>query len=76
MFAIVVGFITNAIESGMEALSSGKTKVAEADHTLILGWNEATMRVVVQISFLRRQYQVRPWAFPKSRHITVCQHQD
>jgi len=76
VFAIVVGFITNAIESGMEAVSSGKTKVAEADHTLILGWNEATMRVVVQISFLRRQYQMAceaksgglllwcPWLWP------------
>lgn len=58
VFAIVVGFITNAIEGGMEAVSSGKTKVAETGHTLILGWNEATLRAVVQISFLRRQYQI------------------
>ena len=31
--------------------------MAEDKHTLILGWNEATLRVVVQICFLRRKYQ-------------------
>jgi hypothetical protein len=32
--------------------------VLEESHTLILGWNEATARVVIQTSFLRRQYQM------------------
>ena len=57
VFAIVVGFITAGIEAGLEAVGSGRTKVAETGHTLILGWNEATLRAVVQIAFLRRQYQ-------------------
>ena len=57
VFAIVVGFITAGIEAGLEAVGSGRTKVAESGHTLILGWNEATLRAVVQIAFLRRQYQ-------------------
>ena len=58
VFAIVVGFITAGIEAGLEAVGSGRTKVAETGHTLILGWNEATLRAVVQIAFLRRQYQM------------------
>jgi len=57
IFAILVGFITDAITSTMSALSEGKTKVSERNHTLILGWNEATTRMVVQISFLRRIWQ-------------------
>ena len=52
VFAIVVGFITAGIEAGLEAVGSGRTKVAETGHTLILGWNEATLRAVVQIAFL------------------------
>ena len=58
IFATFVGFITDAFASFMSDLASGKTKVAASDHTLILGWNEATLRAVVQASFLRRQYQM------------------
>ena len=58
IFATFVGFITDAFASFMGDLASGKTKVAASDHTLILGWNEATLRAVVQTSFLRRQYQM------------------
>ena len=58
IFATFVGFITDAFASFMSDLASGKTKVAASDHTLILGWNEATLRAVVQTSFLRRQYQM------------------
>ena len=58
VFAILVGFITDAVTGYMEALKDGTTKVLEENHTLILGWNEATARCVVQMSFLRRQYQM------------------
>jgi hypothetical protein len=58
VFAVLVGFITDAVSQFMESLAIGRTKVAENGHTLILGWNEATLRCVVQISFLRRQYQM------------------
>lgn len=58
IFAILVGFITDKVGQFMTDLDKGRTKVAEDGHTLILGWNEATQRVVVQISFLRRQYQM------------------
>jgi hypothetical protein len=58
IFAILVGFITDKVGQFMKDLDQGRTKVAEDGHTLILGWNEATQRVVVQICFLRRQYQM------------------
>ena len=57
VFAVLVGFITDSVSQFMDSLAVGRTKVAEL-HTLILGWNEATLRCVVQISFLRRQYQM------------------
>ena len=40
----------------MKALETGRTTVTESGHTIILGWNEATTRVVVQIAQLRRGY--------------------
>ena len=57
VFAILVGFITDSVTTFMDGLALGRTKVAESNHTLILGWNEATIRVVIQSSLLRRQYQ-------------------
>ena len=58
VFAVLVGFITESVTTFMASLAEGKTKVLETGHTLILGFNEATVRVIVQISFLRRQYQM------------------
>ena len=40
----------------MVALNCGESKVAEKGHTLILGWNESTSRVVVQMAFLRHSW--------------------
>ena len=57
VFAILVGFITDSVQTFMTELALGRTKVAETGHTLILGWNEATIRVIVQTAMLRRQYQ-------------------
>ena len=57
IFAILIGFINDGVNAFMDKLKDGKTHVYERNHTLILGWNEATARVIVQSSFLRRQYQ-------------------
>eukprot|EP00930_Biecheleria_cincta_P072169 TRINITY_DN5960_c0_g1_i1.p1 TRINITY_DN5960_c0_g1~~TRINITY_DN5960_c0_g1_i1.p1 ORF type:complete len:921 (-),score=177.43 TRINITY_DN5960_c0_g1_i1:454-3216(-) len=58
LFAVFVGFITDSVTGFMNELAEGRTKVVAKNHTLILGWNEATIRVVCQIAFLRRQYQI------------------
>lgn len=54
LFAVLVGFINDSVFSTFESMNKGHSKVATSGHTLILGWNEATMRVVCQIAFLRR----------------------
>ena len=59
LFAILVGFITDAVMTTMTSIIEGKSKVAEANHTLILGWNETTIRVVCQIAFLRRVWRIQ-----------------
>ena len=59
VFAILVGFITEVITEFMADLNAGETKVAESGHTLILGWNESTARVVCQMAFLRRAYRMQ-----------------
>eukprot|EP00605_Chrysophyceae_sp_TOSAG23-4_P001407 GSChrysophyteH1.ASY1.ANO1.1533.1 assembled CDS len=58
LVAVLIGFITDGIRSFMNELAEGRTQVALKDHTLILGWNEATPRVIIQASFLRAQYQI------------------
>jgi len=54
--SILIGLITDSVKEYMDALARGTTKVVEKNHTLILGWNEATTRVVCQIAFLRRTF--------------------
>ena len=58
IFAILIGFLNEGVSSFMDRLKDGRTNVHENHHTLILGWNEATPRVVVQAAFIRRQYQM------------------
>jgi hypothetical protein len=40
LFATLLGFISNAIETRMEALKKGNSAVKEDGHLLILGWND------------------------------------
>ena len=56
LVAVLIGLITDQVNEYMQALSEGSTKVCEKGHTLLLGWNESTARVVCQIAFLRRGY--------------------
>ena len=55
--SVLIGFMNDSISGFMASLSEGRTQVVENGHTLILGWSEATIRVVIQIAFLRRQFQ-------------------
>jgi len=59
VFAILVGIITDNVTSLMESIEDGTMEVIEEGHTLILGWNQASVRFVCQISFLRRQFQMQ-----------------
>ena len=57
MFATLVSLITAVVEENIAHESTGRTKVIGSGHTLILGWNSATIRVVCQLAFIRRQFQ-------------------
>jgi len=49
----------------MEALNRGSSKVVLQNHTLILGWNEATTRTLCQIAFLRRVFMAQNETLPR-----------
>ena len=53
-----VGFISDGVASKMEAIAEGESKVCASGHTLILGFNECTIRLVCQVAYLRRAFQV------------------
>ena len=57
IFAVLIGFISESVNKYMAKLESGSTNVFENGHTLILGWNESTARVIIQIAYLRDQHQ-------------------
>ena len=57
--SILIGLITDSVTGYLDSLDAGASKVCESGHTLILGWNEATPRVICQIAFLRRTWQVQ-----------------
>jgi hypothetical protein len=64
LIAILIGLITDSVNGYMESMSTGSTKVVEKGHTLILGWNQSSVRVVCQIAFLRHvlRSQNQTWA--------------
>lgn len=57
ILAILIGMITEEFETYMHHVGEGRSKVTASGHTLILGWNETTVRVVCNIAFLRRVYR-------------------
>ena len=48
-FAIVVGFVVDAIRDRMEALKRGKSEVVESDHYLILGWSDKSFSLIREL---------------------------
>ena len=52
--AVLIGIVTDTVSSAMQEIASGKTKIIEEGHTLVLGWNNSTVRLICQTAFLRR----------------------
>jgi len=48
-FSLLVNFLGDAIDSRMEALFEGKSKVLEDNFTLVLGWSDKILPLVDQI---------------------------
>lgn len=47
--ASLIGIISSAFDSKVEDLRKGKSKVLEADHTLILGWSKKVLPIASEI---------------------------
>ena len=48
-FAIVVGFVVDAIRARMEALKRGKSSVVETNHYLLLGWSDKSFSLIREL---------------------------
>jgi hypothetical protein len=55
-FSLLVNFLGDAIDSRMEALFEGKSRVLEVDFTLILGWNDKVLPLVEQITLANESF--------------------
>ena len=59
VIAVLIGFVTDTITRAFEKIVAGRTRVVESNHTLVLGWNDSTVRFITQVAFLRRVFRVQ-----------------
>ncbi len=50
VIAVLIGFVTDTVTRAFQKIVAGRTRVVEDKHTLILGWNDSTVRFVTQVS--------------------------
>lgn len=50
IFSTLIGILTTGLESKLEALRKGKSRVVEKDHTVVLGWSEQVFTIVSELS--------------------------
>ena len=57
--SILIGIITNGIETKLQNLRNGNAEILEKNHTIILGWNDTTFAILAEImeSNLNREMQ-------------------
>ena len=49
MVSILIGILSNEIESRVDSLRRGRSKVLESDHTVILGWSHQVFTIVSEL---------------------------
>lgn len=59
VFALLVGMITESFAGIADKFNEGRTQFTGRDHTLIVGWNESTVRLICELAFIRRQWRVQ-----------------
>jgi len=59
-FSMLVNFLGDAIDSRMEALFEGRSRVLEENFTLILGWSDKVLPLVAQICLANESDNGRP----------------
>lgn len=47
--SILIGIITNGIETKLQNLRNGNAEILEKNHTIILGWNDTTFAILAEI---------------------------
>mmetsp|Transcript_3204 Transcript_3204/g.6750 ORF Transcript_3204/g.6750 Transcript_3204/m.6750 type:complete len:828 (+) Transcript_3204:90-2573(+) len=50
VFALLIGIVGESIGEKIEDLKTGKSRVFESDHTLMLNWNDKSIAVIQQIA--------------------------
>jgi Trk K+ transport system NAD-binding subunit len=59
IISILIGIISSGIDEKLDELKKGKSKVLEAEHTLILGWSEKIFSIIEQIIEANTNYKGR-----------------
>ncbi len=49
LISILIGTISSGIDSKLDELKKGRTRVLETNHTLILGWSEKVFSIILEI---------------------------
>jgi voltage-gated potassium channel Kch len=49
MVSILIGILSNEIESRVDSLRRGRSKVLESEHTVILGWSQQIFTIVSEL---------------------------
>ncbi len=49
MVSILIGILSNEIESRVDALRRGRSRVLENDHTVILGWSQQIFTIISEL---------------------------
>jgi len=59
IFSTLIGILTTGLETKLETLRKGKSRVVESDHTVILGWSEQVFTIVSELAIANAN-QKRP----------------
>ena len=59
IISTLIGVLTTGIETKVEELRKGRSKVIESGHTVILGWSEQVLSIISEL-VLANANQVRP----------------
>ena len=56
VISVLIGIITTGIETTIESLRKGRSKVIEKNHTVILGWSEKVDSIITELVIANNQY--------------------
>jgi hypothetical protein len=48
-FAVIVGFVTDAVKEKMDSLKKGRSNVVESGHTVMIGWTPFSVAFIKEI---------------------------